>query len=262
MLGAIIGDIVGSKYEFDNIRSKDFPLFSDGCGYTDDTICTVAVANALLTGDSYTDSLQRWCRKYPHPKGAYGGSFARWIFEQNPQPYGSYGNGSAMRVSPCGWLETLERVGREARLSAECTHNHREGIKGATSVAEAIFILRGGATKAEVRSYIETRYGYDLTRSVDEIRRTNRFDETCQVTVPQAFVCFLESHDFEDAVRNAISIGGDSDTIGAITGSLAEAHYGVPQTIRSEALGYLPSELLEVVSAFEERFGKKGSVCL
>ena len=255
MIGAIIGDIVGSKYEFDNIRTKDFPLFSPGCSYTDDTVCTIAVADALVKGLSYADSLQAWCRKYPHPKGAYGGSFARWIFSPDPKPYGSYGNGSAMRVSPCGRLETLERVGEEARLSAACTHNHPEGIKGAVSVAEAIFLLRHGETKEGVRDFVAARHGYDLSETVEAIRRTNRFDETCQVTVPQSFVCFLESTDFEDALRNAVSIGGDSDTIGAITGALAEAAYGVPDDLRTMALAYLPDDFLSVIAAFEKKYG-------
>ena len=254
MIGAIIGDIVGSKYEFNNIRTKDFPLFSSGCGYTDDTICTIAVADALLTGTPFAERLQHWCRKYPHPKGAYGGSFARWIFMEDPKPYGSYGNGSAMRVSPCGYLETAERVGEAARLSAECTHNHPEGIKGAVSVAEVIFRLRHGASKDEIRAYVTEQFGYNLSQTVDSIRRTNRFDETCQVTVPQSFVCFLESTGFEDAIRNAISIGGDSDTIGAITGSLAEAFYGVPESLRKVAITYLPGEFVSVLDAFNLKF--------
>ena len=254
MLGAIIGDIVGSRFEFNNIHSKHFELFASDCGFTDDTICTCAVADAALHGTPYRTALLGWCRCYPAPMGGYGGSFVRWLNSNDPQPYGSYGNGSAMRVSAIGWLyPTLDDVLLQARLSAEPTHNHPEGIKGAQAVAAAIFLLKGGAGKREVAAYVEETFGYDLSGSVEWLRAHNVFNETCQVTVPQAFVCFAQSDGFEDAVRNAVSIGGDSDTIGAIAGSLAEAHYGIPADIRRRALGYLDSAMTAVVGEFQSR---------
>lgn len=254
MLGAIIGDIVGSRFEFANTHRTDFELFADGCNYTDDTICTIAVADALLGRGDFAASLQAWCRRYPHPKGAYGGRFHQWIYTNPPVPYRSFGNGSAMRVSPCGWLPTREEVLSQARASAACTHNHPEGIKGAEATAEAIYMLRNGMTKKEVAGHIEANYHYDLSLDVDDIRAHNHFDETCQVTVPQAFACFLAGSTFEEVIRLAISIGGDSDTIGAIAGSLAEAYYGVPQAIEEKAWRFLPSEMQAVITAFRSRY--------
>lgn len=254
MLGAIIGDIVGSRFEFNNIRTKTFDLFGPGCGFTDDTICTCAVADAALHATPYRDALLSWCHRYPNPLGAYGGSFARWLRSPNPQPYGSFGNGSAMRVSAVGWLfNSLDQVLLQARLSAEPTHNHPEGIKGAQATAAAVFMLRQGASKSDIRALAETRFAYRLPRSVDAIRQHNTFDETCQVTVPQAFVCFLEGTSFEDTLRNAISIGGDSDTIGAIAGALAEAHYGIPESIAQQGLSYLDRPMLDILSQFRHR---------
>lgn len=264
MLGAIIGDIVGSRFEFDNTNTTTFELFTKECAYTDDTVCTIAVADALLSGSDFKTSLLKWCRKYPNPMGAYGGSFVRWIHAANPQPYNSFGNGSAMRVSPCGWLPRQEEVIGKARQSAQCTHNHPEGIKGAQCVAECIYATRLARQqridenspvdgKQQVRA-IAAKYGYDLTPTCDEIRRTNTFNETCQVTVPQALTCFLESTDFESAVRLAVSIGGDSDTIAAIAGSIAEAHYDIPQTLLEQAWNYLPQEMQEVVCLFREKY--------
>ena len=251
MIGAIIGDIVGSRFEFRNHFSTEFELFTKECSFTDDTICTVAVADALLKGISFEESLLYWCRKYPFPKGAYGRSFARWIKMPFPVPYNSFGNGSAMRVSPVGWFfhsesETLQY----ATLSAECTHNHPEGIKGACAVAQAIFMLRSGIEKEEVCNIIFQTYSYSNPGTCDSIRRSNTFNETCQVTVPQAIACFLESKDFEHAIRFAVSIGGDSDTIAAITGSMAEACYDIPENIQSAALSYLPSDIISVLSDF------------
>ena len=223
MLGAIVGDIVGSRFEFNNTHRTDFELFTPECGFTDDTVCTVAVADALLRGVDFGPTLHSWCRRYANPMGAYGGRFRQWVASDDPQPYFSFGNGSGMRVSPCGWVDgPMDDVLEAARQSAACTHNHPEGIKGAQCIAECIRTLRDGGGREAVRAVATTRYGYDVSETCDEIRRTNRFDETCQVTVPQSIVCFLESTDFEQAVRLAISIGGDSDTIAAMTGSLAE----------------------------------------
>lgn len=270
MYGAIIGDIVGSKYEFGNIKSKQFPLFSEGCGYTDDTVMTVAVANALLRSrteevgfkDVLVEEMRSFGRKYPNPQGAYGGRFAAWLQSEEPQPYNSYGNGSAMRVSPCGLLAvTLEEALKLAEASAMVTHNHPEGIKGAKATAAAVFLARSGAAKEEIREYIHENF-YPLTQTLEEIRPDYRFDESCQGTVPQAITAFLESNSFEDAIRNAISLGGDSDTIGAITGAIAWSYYwrrcwgySLPEDmkqIRDQALELLPADLMAVIKEFEE----------
>lgn len=256
MLGAIIGDIVGSRFEFANYKGKDFELFGPGCDYTDDTILTVATADAILNGRSYRDAYVDWGRRYPHPKGAYGASFAAWLQDGGKAPYWSFGNGAAMRVSPIGWAFDKETpVLREADKSASCSHNHPEGIKGAQAVAFSILKLRQGLTKTDLAGIIE--YHYDIKATVDEIREINAFNESCQVTVPQAITCFLESKDFEDAIRNAISIGGDSDTIGAITGSLAEAYYGIPDYIQKIARSYLPDDMLRIVNQFYSKYGKQ-----
>lgn len=247
MLGAIIGDIAGSRFEFNNVKSLDFDLFTDRCSFTDDTICTAAIADAILNNKSYKDSMLEWCRKYPNPMGAYGGSFAYWIFSKNPQPYNSYGNGSAMRVSPVGWLfDTEKSVSEEAALTASITHNHKEGIIGAQVVAMCIFLLRNGSHKDSIKEFVRPFYG--------ELKMPapfkNPFDETCQKTVPVAIACFLESNNFEEAIRNSIVIGGDSDTIGAITGSIAEAYYGVPNDMKEKALSYLPKDIKQVIDQF------------
>ena len=251
MLGAIVGDIVGSRFEFNNTRRTDFELFAPECGFTDDTVCTVAVADALLRGVDFGPTLHSWCRRYPYPTGGYGGRFRQWIASDDPQPYFSFGNGSGMRVSPCGWIDgPMDDVLEAARQSAACTHNHPEGIKGAQCIAECIRTLRDGGGREAVRAVATTRYGYNVSETCDEIRRTNRFDVTCQVTVPQSIVCFLESADFEQAVRLAIFIGGDSDTIAAMTGSLAEAFYGIPDAIARQALACLTQEMRDVVIPF------------
>ena len=259
MLGAIIGDIVGSRFEFNNTHRLDFELFTNECSFTDDTICTVAVADAILRGVSFEQSLLEWCRKYPNPKGAYGGSFGRWVHSPNPEPYNSFGNGSAMRVSPCGYLTETHNVMKFARESAECTHNHPEGIKGAECVARciemALYSRKHQENGKQLVRKVAEMYGYNIQQTSDEIRRTNTFNETCQVTVPQAIVCFLESTDFESAIRLAVSIGGDSDTIAAITGSIAEAYYGIPQHIQDKAWDYLPKEIQEVVTKFKQKYG-------
>lgn len=266
MLGAIIGDIVGSVYEWDNIKTKDFPLFREDSFFTDDTVMTCAVAEAIMKGDqkdNFIDAMKKYGKMYPD--AGYGNRFRTWINSDNRDPYNSFGNGSAMRVSPCAWVMDCgfcARTGmtpsaREfARLSAEVTHNHPEGIKGAMATTDAIFLCRyyfGGycgdyeqpindnptECKRRIKDYIEQEYGYNLSQTLDEIRPTYRFNETCQDTVPQAIIAFLESRDFEDAIRNAISLGGDSDTLAAITGSIAEAAYGIPGWIKDRAYSYL-----------------------
>lgn len=248
MIGAIIGDIVGSRFEFSNIKTKDFELFMKDCCFTDDTICTVAIADAIYRKVSYKESLLEWCRKYPNPKGSYGASFERWWRSNNPHPYNSYGNGSAMRVSQIGfYFNSLKKVLEESKKSAEVTHNHSEGIKGAQAIAGSIFLLRTGNTKDDVKKWLESVFRYGLSHTVSYIREHNKFDESCQVTVPQAVICFLESNGFEDAIRNAVSIGGDSDTIACITGGLAEAFYGVPDNIFDKVYAYLPSDMKKVI---------------
>jgi len=285
MLGAIIGDIVGSVYEWNNIKTKHFSLFGDKCFFTDDTVMTIAVADAIMNGgerDDFIDAYKKWGRRYPD--SGYGGRFGSWIFSDDREPYNSWGNGSAMRVSPCAWVMDCGFCARtgmwpsngrnRAKLSAEVTHNHPEGIKGALAVTDAIFMLRyyvGGyhntedyavhkdltlnEIKAEVKEHIEREHGYDLSRTLDEIRPGYRFNESCQETVPEAIIGFLESTDFEDAIRNAISLGGDSDTLAAITGSIAEAAYGIPDWIRKKTLSYLDTPILEIVERWE-RFVK------
>lgn len=279
MLGAIVGDIVGSIYERNNIHTKDFPLFQDSCRFTDDTVMTCAVAEALLNGgekDNFIDAMKQYGRMYPF--AGYGGRFWQWLMSDDREPYNSFGNGSAMRVSPCAWTMDCgfcartglwPSVGRErARLSAQVTHNHPEGIKGALAITDAIFMCRfffGGyhseyerpinndpeACKCRIREHIQQTYGYDLSRTLDEIRPTYRFSATCQDTVPQAIIAFLESTDFEDAIRNAISLGGDSDTLAAMAGSIAEAAYGIPDPIREKACSYLDEPLKDVLRRWE-----------
>lgn len=252
MIGTIIGDIVGSRFEFHNTNRVDFELFTPECSFTDDTICTVAVADALLRGEDFGKVIHEWCRRYPSPMGGYGGRFAQWVRSDRPQPYDSFGNGSAMRVSPCGYISNLDDALKLAEASASCSHNHPEGVRGAVVVAYAIWLLRQGASKEDIQKLVEEDYGYKIRGiSVSKLRETNRFNETCQGTIPPAFCCFLESSSFEDAIRKAISIGGDSDTIGAIVGGLAEAHYGVPEALKQAVLTYLPKEMKTTIKQFE-----------
>jgi len=255
MLGAIAGDIIGSTYEGGQARTLDFPLFSPGSRFTDDTVLTVAIADAILGGENYGRMLHAYYRLYPH--AGYGGTFKRWGRSDDPQPYNSFGNGSAMRVSPVAWaFADLDSVLRAAARSAEPTHNHPEGIKGAQAIAAAIFLARTGADKTAIRAAIETRFGYDLAGSVEALHRDYQFDVTCQGTVPMAMIAFLESDGYESAVRNAIYIGGDSDTLACIAGSVAEAFYGgVPAEIEAEALARLDERLREVVIRFREKYG-------
>lgn len=259
MLGAIIGDIVGSIYEWNNIKTKDFNLFSKKCFFTDDTVMTVAVADAIMNGgksENYIESMKLWGKSYLNR--GYGGAFYKWLISNSSEPYNSWGNGSAMRVSPCGWVakldipieEGLKQTENLAKASAEVTHNHPEGIKGAQAAAAAIFYMRHGKSKNAVKEYkeilkdyIQNKYKYELQYTLDEIRPTYTFNESCQGTVPQAIISFLESKDFEDAIRNAISLGGDSDTLAAITGSIAEAAYGIPEDIKEKALSYFNDPL-------------------
>ncbi len=255
MIGAIIGDIIGSVYEWNNIKTKDFPLFTSECFFTDDTVMTIAVAEGLMKG-ACTDDFVLAMKKYAllYPKADYGGNFHSWLFSEDTKPYNSWGNGSAMRVSPVAWIfDTLPEVEKYAEISAAVTHNHPEGIKGAQATAASIFLARKGKTKAEIKTYIEGKYGYDLSRTLDEIRPNYEFNESCQETVPEAITAFLESVDFEDAIRNAISLGGDSDTLAAITGSIAEGAYIVPEKIKSKALSFLDETLLKTYMQFCDR---------
>lgn len=253
MLGAIAGDIIGSVYEFEGFKREDFPLFTADCFFTDDTVMTVATAEKLLKGGDYAKLFRGWGRRYPDR--GYGGRFAQWLENPATGPYNSYGNGSAMRVAPVGFaFESLYDVLEEAARSAAPTHNHPEGIKGAQATAAAVFMARKGKSKKEISEYIGGEFGYKLGESVAEIRKYYKFSESCQGTVPQAIICFLESQDYEDAVRKAISLGGDADTLGCITGGIAQAAYGLPAHIAKKARALLPPEMLAIVDAFETRY--------
>lgn len=253
MLGAIIGDIIGSRFEFNNHRSKDFILFDRSCSFTDDTVCTVAVAEALLHNYSFEEAFRKWCSKYPNPMGGYGAMFSQWLSGYIKGPYNSFGNGSAMRVSPCGWLGDLDLVQRMAIKSAVVTHDHPEGIKGAECITDLIWRLRNQQNKMYMIYHCYYTYNYDVDINLNELRRYNPFNETCQVTVPQAIACFLQSKNFEDCIRNAVSIGGDTDTIAAIAGSLAEAYYGIPDDIMKQAMKYIPDDMKDVINQFYSR---------
>lgn len=254
MLGSIIGDIIGSTYEFDNAGEYDFDPFPEGSVFTDDTVLTIAVADAILQKKPYGEFIREYGNRYA--QRGYGGMFARWLMQPDMGPYNSFGNGSAMRVSPVGWaFESIDETLTEAVRSAECTHNHPEGVKGAQSVAAAIFMSRKGAKKQEIKEFTETRFGYNLERTLSAIRPGYSFNETCQRTVPEAITCFLESENFEDAIRKAIWLGGDSDTLACITGGIAEAFYGdIPDSWVSAALDLLPSELREVRQIFTKQY--------
>ncbi len=258
MLGAIIGDIVGSDYEFNNTLDYNFELFPHGSCYTDDTICTVAVADAILRGVNYRESLIAWCRKYPHPKGAYGSSFAHWMMEDDPQPYGSYGNGAAMRVSPVGWaFDTPDAVLAEAEKTAACSHSHLEGIKGAKATALAVWYLAHlpeKEAKKAVQELCAEYYGKDY---FDRIPQKGQWDDTCQGCVPLALHLLGQSTSFEDAIRLAVSYGGDSDTLGAIVGSMAGACYDIPKRLEEKAKAYLPAEMKDVIDAFASKYCTK-----
>jgi len=254
MLGAIAGDIIGSVYEANPIKSTSFPLFSAHSRFTDDTVLTVAVAFSILNSVDYTSSIKNFGLKYPY--AGYGMSFYRWLHSAGSKPYNSWGNGSAMRVSPVGFaFNSIEDVLTEAKRSAEVTHNHPEGIKGAQATALAIYLAREGKSKAEIRGEISERFAYDLNRTIDEIRPDYHFDVSCQGSVPEAIISFLESKDYEDAVRKGISLGGDSDTIGCIAGGIAQAFYKeIPSEIISKARNMLPEEFLTVIDEFNLKF--------
>ena len=265
MYGAILGDMIGAPYEFDRgNKTKEFPLFSIGSQFTDDTVMTIAVCDALLqhTNDSpdgirkaVVRSMQSWGHRYPD--AGYGIMFYDWLEAEHPEPYGSFGNGSAMRVSSVGWLyDTLERTREVARLSAEVTHNHPEGLKGAEAAASAIFLARNGSSKDEIRSYIISEFGYDLSRTCDEIRPTYRHIESCQKTVPEAVTAFMEGVNFEDVIRTAVSLGGDSDTLTCIAGGIAEAFYGVPGEMKDECRARLPEDMNRVFDRFDTVIGR------
>ena len=256
MYGAILGDIIGSPYEFDcGNKSKEFPLFVKNSVFTDDTVMTVAVAEAFLGAPDddmeiryrLVKAMQRYGKCYPH--AGYGLRFSRWLRTRHPEPYNSWGNGSAMRVSAVAWLyQDLETVRSMARLSAEVTHNHPEGIKGAEATASAIFLARTGKTKAEIKAYIEENFHYDLSRTCDEIRPAYRHVESCQETVPEAITAFLEGESFEDVIRTAVSLGGDCDTLACIAGSIAEGFYGVPEELKAECRNRIPREFADILN--------------
>ena len=260
MIGAIMGDMIGAPYEFDRgNKTKEFPLFSRGSQFTDDSVMTIAVAEALMDTIGKSDgeiraalveSMQKWGKQYPN--AGYGGMFYQWLREKNPKPYGSFGNGSAMRVSSAGWLfSTLEETRHMARLTAEVTHNHPEGIKGAEATASAIFLARNGSSKEDIKKYIISEFGYDLSRTCDEIRPGYHHVETCQQTVPEAITAFMEGTDFEDVIRTAVSLGGDCDTLTCIAGGMAEAFYGIPAEMVNECRKRLPEDMLAVIDRFD-----------
>lgn len=263
MIGAIIGDIVGSRFEWNNYRHKDFELFTSECFATDDSIMTLAVVKALMTskpdwrdlGKRAVQCMQEVGR--PYPDCGYGGSFWRWMYSNDPKPYNSFGNGAAMRVSACGFVaKSLEEAKKLSKTVTEVTHNHPEGIKGAEATVVAIYMARSGSSIEAIREVINREY-YHMNFTLDEIRPSYQFNETCQGTVPQALMAFFESSSFEDAIRNAISIGGDSDTLAAITGGVAEAYYGVPVELKAQAKTYLDAELLEILNQYESATGHR-----
>ena len=261
MLGAILGDMVGAPFEFDRSpKTKAFKMFSQGTEFTDDSVMTIAVAQALMdtlgkpdeeVRQALVHSMQTWGRRYPD--AGYGCMFYNWLHKPFPKPYNSFGNGSAMRVSSAGWLfDTLEETRKAARLSAEVTHNHPEGIKGAEATASVIFLARTGAAKEQIKEYIVREFQYDLSRTCDEIRPAYRHVETCQQTVPEAITAFLEGTSFEDVIRTAVSLGGDCDTLTCIAGGMAEAFFGgVPEDMKRECLSRLPSDMKNILARFE-----------
>lgn len=260
MYGAIFGDIIGSRFEFDRGgKTKDFELFTNKCDWTDDTVMTVAVMEALKNAGKDADvdtikkecikSMQKWGQRYPN--AGYGSRFIYWVHSQNPKPYGSYGNGSAMRVSAAGWIyDTVERTREVARATAEVSHNHPEGIKGAECTAAVMFLARTGKSKEEIKEYVSREFGYDLSKSVDELRPLHEHVESCQDSLPKALASFFEGDSYEDVVRNAVSLGGDTDTLGAIAGAMGDAMYGVPIGIIAQGMDMMESDMLDTVKAF------------
>ena len=255
MLGAIVGDIIGSVYEHRRIKTKQFPLFTPHSRFTDDTVLTVAVAHALLTGDDLIDVFHQYVNRYP--RAGYGGTFVRWATARKREPYNSWGNGSAMRASPTAYAaDSLDDVLERARWSAEVTHNHPEGVKGAQATAAAVFLARHGADKSQIKREIEERFGYDLSTPLDAIREHYGFDVSCQGSVPQSLIAFLEAENFEDAVRNAIWLGGDADTMACIAGAVAEPFFGIPDDISKQAFLRLDEPLKETLEQFQATFGE------
>lgn len=253
MIGAITGDVIGSVYEWNNIHTTEFTLFDDKCHFTDDTVLSVALADAILTDRNYTQVLREYASRYPD--AGYGGRFKSWVNNTDDSAYNSWGNGSAMRTSPVAYAyNSLDEVLLKAKEFAEVTHNHPEGIKGAQATAAAIFLARLGNSKQEIKAYIADEFGYNLERTLDEIRPTYKFNESCQQTVPEAIIAFLESDNFEHAIRLAISLGGDSDTLACITGSIAEAFYKVPDDIADKTFSHLDESLLKVTNEFISKY--------
>lgn len=254
MIGAIAGDIIGSPYEFHRIKTTEFPLFSPYSEFTDDTILSIALADSICSGTSFVAKLKEYYCRYP--AATYGGSFMRWAKSNDMAPYNSWGNGAAMRVSPVGFAyDTLEDVLDHAKQSAEITHNHPEGIKGAQATATCIFLARMGKSKDEIREHVETNFHYDFNRTIDEIRPTYRMDESCQGSVPESILCFLESTSFEHCIRLAVSLGGDADTIACIGGGIAQAFYGgIPVEIKDKVFEILDAQLTSILKKFCERF--------
>ncbi len=257
IIGAIAGDVIGSVYEGYAIKTKDFELFSDMSTFTDDTVLTLAIANWLLENkDSekvLSDNLRDFASTYPN--AGYGRSFSHWIYEDDVSSYGSWSNGSAMRVSPCAWVaNSLEQSQQLSKMSAIVTHSHPEGIKGAQAISDAIYLARTGSSKDEIKRHIESAYGYDLSRTLDEIRPDYGFELACAKSVPESIISFLEAEDFEDTVRNAVSLGGDTDTQAAIAGSIAAAYWEVPQDICDCTISYLDENLFEVFNSFNLKF--------
>jgi ADP-ribosylglycohydrolase len=253
MLGAIIGDIIGSTHEYDNrIKTKDFELFPEGSTFTDDTVLTVAVADSLLNNIPYSESFYKWVSKYPNR--GYGQQFFQWVISKDKKPYGSKGNGAAMRVSPIAWyFDTEKEVLEEAKRSAEITHNSKEGIESVQAVAIAIFMARKGKSKEKIKKYIMDNFGYDLDRKLDDVRDTYVHSMRAKDSVPESIICFLESDTYEDALRNAVSLGGDADTMACIGGSIAEAYYGsIPEKITNNAIEILPVEFKEILYSLSQ----------
>lgn len=255
MIGAIAGDIIGSVYEHFSIKTTEFELFHQASRYTDDTVLTVAVADCIINGKDYAQTLKEYTRR--HPDAGYGGNFLQWAFSDSDEPYYSFGNGSAMRVSPVGFaFNDLQTVLDEAERSASVTHNHPEGIKGAQAVAAVVHLARNDNSKRKIKTYIVEQFGYNLNRTIEQIRPNYQFDVTCQGSVPEAIIAFLEAESFEDAVRNAVSLGGDSDTIACMTGAMAQAYFGeVPYQVEEKVRSMLSPDLLKVVDEFNRFAG-------
>lgn len=254
MIGAILGDIIGSRFEFlrERNKSEEFELFTDKSEFTDDTVLTIATADTILNNKNFSKTYYKWGNKYPNI--GFGGRFSSWLNSDDLQPYDSFGNGSAMRVSPIGWFyNDIKTIMNKAEESAMVTHNHEEGIRGASSIAVCIYLARYKTPKKIIKEFIETYYGYDLRKTLNEIRPYYQFNETCQGSVPESIVCFLEGNSFEDVVRKAVSLGGDTDTMGAISGSIAEAYYGIPKELEIKVYDYLSKEMIKIVKEFKNK---------